>query len=137
MTIKDNEDGFWDSSSTAASGLFAICQDFTFIIALIIAHHCLEFTRPATAKLQYTHMDIIKEISLLTVSLSNVRKNINYHHAEWYFEACDIASQVDATVKKPRINSRQTLRSNTPAETVEDYIWLNLSVPFIDHLLMN
>ena len=58
LTIKDNEDGFWDSSSTAASGLFAICQDFTFIIALIIARHCLAFTRPATVKLQYTDMDI-------------------------------------------------------------------------------
>ena len=138
LTIKYNEDGFWDSSSAAASGLFDICQDFTFIIALIIARHCLAFTRPATVKLLYTDMDItaaFKEISLLTASLSNVRKNINYHHTEWYTEACDIASQVDATVKKPRINSRQTLRSNTPAETVEDYFRLNLSVPFIDHLL--
>ena len=75
-----------------------------------------------------------KEISLLTASLSNVRKNINYHHTEWYTEACDIASQIDVTVKKPRINSRQTLRSNTPAETVKDYFRLNLSAPFIDHL---
>ena len=138
LTIMDNEDSFWDSSSAAAFGLFAICQDFTFIIALIIAHHCLAFTRPATVKLQYTDMDIteaFREISLLTASLSNVRKNINYHHTEWYTEACDIGGQVDATVKKPRTNSRQTLRSNTPAETVEDYFLLNLSVLFIDHLL--
>ena len=138
LTIKDNEDSFCDSYLASASGLFAIGQDFTFIIALIIAHHCLAFTRSATVKLQYTDMDItaaFKEISFLTASLSNVRKNINYHHTEWYAEACDIASQVDTTVKKLEANSRQTLRSNTSAETVEDYFRRNLSVPFIDHLL--
>ena len=54
----------------------------------------------------------------------------------WHFkEACNIADLVDATVKHPRLCGRQIYRDNNPANDTSEYFKVNVSIPFLDHLL--
>ena len=48
----------------------------------------------------------------------------------------DLAGEQDIPVTKQRTASRQIHRSNTPAQSVEDYWSLNLFYPFIDQLII-
>ena len=138
FTIRDNADRGWDSCASAAYGLASVCCDFSFICTLVIVKHCLAYTRPATVKLQSTYIDILcayKEIDLLVMSIQKVRNSVDLYHSQWYQEACSIAQKVEAPVKKPRTASRQQHRSNTPASDPETYFKVNVTIPFLDHLL--
>ena len=45
-----------------------------------------------------------REINLITGSLSKIRSDIKKHHSKWHNEACQIAGEIDAAIKKPRTN---------------------------------
>ena len=70
--IKNNLDGSWNKDSYVdAKGLFAACSSYEFIIALVISGKGLSLStvRPATAKLKYDDIGIVKgyqEIDLLS-----------------------------------------------------------------------
>ena len=50
--------------------------------------------------------------------------------------ATRLAAEQNIPVTKPRIAGRQIHRSNTPAQTVEEYWHLNLFYPFIEQLIV-
>ena len=137
--MRDNLDGSWNAETAAtASGLAAITRDFQFIIALVIARNCLDYSRPATVKLQESQADIAKmftEISLLTDVIADVRKHLAKYHSIWYETACDIAEMVSADITKPRICGRQTNRDNPTTDSVEQYYRVSISASFLDHLM--
>lgn len=68
--------------------------------------------------------------------LFQVRHNVEEYHERWYNEAVEIAQVVDVQPSMPRIVRRQTLRQNAPAENVKDHYRLNVTVPFLDQILM-
>ena len=137
--MRDNLDGSWNAeTSVTALGLAAITRDFQFIIALVIARNCLDYSRPATVKLQESQADMAKmftEISLLTDMIADVRKHLAKYHSSWYETACDIAEMVSADITKPRLCGRQTNRDNPTTDSVEQYYRVSISAPFLDHLI--
>ena len=56
-------------------------------------------------------------------------------HKGWYTSVCQIAEEAGVQPSRPRAVKRQTMRADAPADTVEDYYRLSLSIPFIDHIL--
>ena len=136
--MKDNLDGSWNCSSSDAYSHFILLQNFSFLMTLVIVKHCLGYTKSATVQLQGAHLDIltaIKEVDMMLTSVNSVRKFLDVYHNNWFREACNIAGRIDSTIKHPRICEKQSQRSNNPAKDTEDYFKLNISIPFLDHLL--
>ena len=120
------------------NGLFAACSSYEFIIALVIAGKGLSIVRPATAKLQYDDIDIVKgyqEIDLLLSKCKDIRKDLDTYHKKWYDKANGIAEKVDVSPSKPRICDKQTLRDNPNVEDPESYYRIMISALFLDHLI--
>ena len=134
----ENIDNEWACSASDAFTLQSIVQNFIFLITLVIVRHCLAYTTNATYQLQGAQIDILgglQEIRCLMQSLQNARDCIDIYHSCWYKEACHLAAKVDCTVKHPRFCERQRHRGNNPASNTSDYFKVNVSVPFLDHLL--
>ena len=126
--MRDNLDGSWNAETAlTTSGLAAITRDFQFIIALVITRNCLDYSRPATVKLQERQADMAKmftEINLLTDMIADVRKHPAKYHSIWYETTCDIAEMVSADITKPRyVVVRLT-------ETIQKLILLNSTTVF-------
>ena len=63
--------------------------------------------------------------------------NIDIKHHDIFDKACLVSASVDVHPTKPRLCGRQQHRSNADTEdgSVEGYYRVNLTVPFLDHLL--
>ena len=113
-------------------------QNFIFLMTLVIVRHCLGYTTTATYQLQGSQIHTLgglNEVRALLLSLQNARNCIGTYHSCWFKEACNIAGLVDATVKHPRLCGRQIYRDNNPANDTSEYFKVNVSIPFLDHLL--
>ena len=136
--MSDKYDGSWNCSSSAAFANLSILRNFVFLIALVIVRHCLGYTTTATYQLQGAEVDMLRglqEIDSLMFSLKTARNVIDVYHCSWFRQACDIASKVDAPVWYPRVCAKQRHRENNPADNASDYFKINISIPFLDHLL--
>lgn len=58
------------------------------------------------------------------------------HHREWYIEALVKAEKVGTTPCMPRIVARQSQRNNVPATSSEEYYRRSVTIPFLDHILL-
>ena len=139
--ISTNQSASWsDDNKKAADALFITCSDFDFIIALVTVQNVFNYTHSTTVKLQWREGDILKaytEIDVIKNTLQNkVRKNIDKYHTKWFAIAVELGKKVNVLPTKPRTCSHQTLRSNVPADTPLEYFRKSLTIPFVDHLLM-
>ena len=130
---------FWSSDSlTDARSLQLAITTTDFLSALVITNHCLNYLRALTSNLQGETKDIItavEEISNVVTTLQSVRDSINTHHSNWFSDVEKMCSEVGTQPSLPRICSRQSYRSNIPADSPSDYYRRLISIPFIDHLL--
>ena len=65
------------------------------------------------------------------------RERVDESFAEIYVEAVSKAEEVGVEPKLPRVASRQMYKSNTPAQSPEDYFKRNNAIPFLDHIINN
>ena len=72
--IRDNTNGEWSSSAAAASSLASVCSDFNFIVPLVIVANCLAYVKPATIKLQSSHIDILNAFETIAYLIVLLRK---------------------------------------------------------------
>ena len=136
--MSDNVNGLWNCYSYAAFTNLSILQNFVFLITLVIVGHCLGYTTTTTCQLQGEDVDILRglqEINSLMLSLKNARNCIEVYHSSWFMEACDIACKFDAPVSYPRVCAIQRHRENNPADNACDYFKINISIPFLYHLI--
>ena len=80
-------------------------------------------------------MTAVREIDNVTATLQDVRDNIQTHHAQWFVTITEMLSGVGMKPSVPRRCSRQTHRSNVPADTPKEYYCRTISIPVLDHLL--
>ena len=57
------------------------------------------------------------------------------HHRQWYDEAT-AKGHVNIVPHVPRLTGKQTQRNNVPATSPEEYYRRSVTLPFIDHLLV-
>jgi hAT family C-terminal dimerisation region len=72
--------------------------------------------------------DVVAEINKIREAPDSSFKDV-------YDEACQKATNFNFDIKKPRTTSKQTLRSNVPADSVEQYFMRAIFIPFIDQML--
>ena len=108
---------------------------------MVIFPSILDYLLPATRKLQSKEFDAAKSadiISNLKSSIQNLRASVDEYHSKWYNDALNLAEKVDikeSDIKKTRICSRQTYRSNQIVGTNKNYAKGILTIPFLDNVL--
>lgn len=136
ITQEDN----WDADTACkAQGLLHAISDSGFLIAFVVTRRCLQYLQPLSVKLQKRARDIVdaySAITNITASIQELRTNVDdVFSASWFLEATEMAQNFDTTIQVPRLNARQLLRENHPADTAMDYFRTSVAVPFLDYLV--
>lgn len=131
---------YWSTDSvTDAKGLLLSITASDFISALVVTNKCLGYLRALTCSLQAEAKDVVQavgEIDVVIASLNDVRTNIDAHHGNWFEEIEQICHAVDVVPALPRRCGRQRHRDNTPADEPVTYYRRCISVPLVDHLVV-
>ena len=65
------------------------------------------------------------------------RANIDEVQLEWNEEASHLLSYSNQVIYLPRLNKRQLHRANIPASSAEEYLKKVISIPLLDHFIMD
>ena len=121
---------------------FGMCSStYDFICALVITHFCLKYLKylqALTSNLQAESKDIVAavgEVDNVIATLQNARDNIDTYHSRWFATVEKMCTGVGTECSVPRRCSRQTHRSNIPADSPSQYYCRLISIPLLDHLL--
>ena len=108
----------------------------TFLVALRVCAYTLGFTKPLSAMLQGTSMDVIdgyKHIELVKEQLKTLRKNCDKTFFDEVWRSCQIlAATAEIDLIPPRRCGRQTKRNNVPSTSTEEYYKLAVFIPTLD-----
>ena len=91
-----------------------------------------------TSNLQAESKDIVAavgEVDNVIAILQNARDNIEPYHSRWFATVEKMCTGVGTECSVPRRCSRQTHRSNIPADSPSQYYILPFNIPLLDHLL--
>lgn len=137
--IANSSNAAWnrETRSEALSFLLALSQ-FSLIFTLMMVHTILASTRGLSIKLQARYMDIVRahsDIHLVKSTLKEYRSRVDDFHHRVYDKALALAVSIDLQESSPRLAGRQTQRRNVQAANAKDYYKLNLTVPFLDHMI--
>ena len=139
-SICSDGSGLWSSDSlTDARSLQLAITTTDFICALVITNSCLKYLQALTSNLQAEAKDIIeavKEINSVKAALQNARDKIDTYHCQCFDTVKEICNGIGMEASLPRRCGRQIYRSNVPADTPSDYYRRCISVPLLDHLLL-
>ena len=127
-----------DTRKDANSMLLGTTQ-FSFVKTLVSTHNVMAYSKALCVGLQGKAIDIVRAhtcVDLVQKSLQNVRDKIDDFSITWYEEACNLSEDVGVAPSIPRNAGRMQHRSNIPASTVEEYYKRNVTLPLVDHLLM-
>ena len=139
-TISSEGRSKWSPDSvTDANTLLLAITTTQFVSSLVIAANCLQYLLGLTRSLQAEAKDIVEavaEINNLVATLKNVRSNVDKYHSEWFSEVERMCSSIGTTPSMPRLCGRQRHRPNVPATTPSDYSRRTITVPMLDHLVL-
>ncbi len=88
-----------------------------------ITSFCLNYLMALTKSLQSEAKDIVQavsEINHITSVFCDLREKMEDHHNEWYTEVEKLGEAIGIVPSLPRLCTRQTHRSNVPAETPKE-----------------
>ena len=122
-----------------AKSLLSAITSPEFLAALIITNCIFSYTTNITHSLQSQSRDIVKAISGIDVlcdTLQSVRDDVDTHHCRWMDETKKMCEDTRIELCIPRLCGRQQHRDNIPAETPDEYYKRNLTIPLLDHVLM-
>ncbi|XP_062595649.1 52 kDa repressor of the inhibitor of the protein kinase-like [Saccostrea cucullata] len=112
-------------------------ERFDFILPLVVCEHVLQILAPLSELLQAKDSDLIeamKETKAVYAVIQNERNDDMVWDA-LYASAVDFAATIDVEPSSPRCAHRQTLRANTPANSIDVYWKRSVFFPFYDHVL--
>ena len=131
----------WSADSvTDASTLLLAITTTEFVSALVITGRCLQYLLGLTRSLQAEAKDIVQvvgEVNNVTATLKDLRKNVVRHHNEWFASVGQVCSNIGTVPSMPRICGRQRHRSNLPATNPSEYYRRTITVPILDHPLVD
>lgn len=127
------------SSSKAKTLLMAVtCCDF--IITLFALTDVLSVTLPASRLLQSYDRDIVEASDIIDgiiLTLSGKRSNCESDFSQLFEQSKTLMNKLDIDLKLPRIAKRQTQRSNTSAQSPEEYYRRVLYIPLLESISEN
>lgn len=71
------------------------------------------------------------EINAVKARINQYLERVDTYHAEWYGQAVRLGSKIGSEEYMPRLCSIQTHRSNTPANTAEEYYRRIITLPMV------
>ena len=122
-----------DSLTDASTLLLAI----DFLSALVITSTSLNYLLALTRSLQSEAKDIVQavsEVSNLKTVLQDLRDNVDKYYDEWFSEIEQMCIAIGTEPSLPRLCTRQTHRSNVPAQTPKEYYRCTITMPLLDHI---
>ena len=126
-----------ESRSDANSFLLAISQ-FSFVVALVLSHNVLSYTKGLSVKLQGRYVDVVRahnDVEAVKSAIKEAQSKVDRLHAKICREAIALAESVGVTESCPRISSVQLHRADPPADNISDYYERILTIPMLDHLI--
>lgn len=124
------------SSSKAKTLLMAVtCCDF--IITLFALTDVLSVTLPASRLLQSSNRDIAEASDIIDgiiLTLSGKRSNCESDFSQLFEQSKNLMNKLDIDLKLTRIAKRQTQRSNTPAQSLEEYYRRVIYIPLLENI---
>ncbi|XP_067930878.1 52 kDa repressor of the inhibitor of the protein kinase-like [Watersipora subatra] len=106
-----------------------------FIVAFMVLNNLLTVVQPLSINLQGKTMDVLRAHQLMDATVRNLYGFDETSFADWYSEAQKLAESVNDIRVKLRTTARQVHRGNHHCDTVEDYFWVTIFTPFLDHIL--
>lgn len=134
--IVDTLDDLATDGDKNAKQLKLAIQDFGFMVALIVAEHVLQYSLALSNLLQRPTLDLVEaasEAKTVVESFRRIRQDDNIWQ-QLYTEILTLARKQDVQPSKPRTAGRQQHRTNTPADTPEQYWRRSLFYPLLDHM---
>ena len=121
-----------------ANGLLSGLVKFDFIVTFLTVYQVLSHLTGITIKLQSTSLDIVQAYRMVEDVkdvYKNLRESTEADFTTIYEQAVRMAAAVEVEPAKPRGAGQQKDRSNTPAQTVEQYYLRNMAIPLVDHII--
>ena len=135
-----NNSASWSAESVAdANSLLSAITLPEFLAALIITNRIFSYTANITRSLQSQSRDkveAISDIDVLCDTLQSVRDDVDTHHCRWMDETKKVCEDIGVELCIPRLYGKQQQRDNVPAGTPDEYYKRNLTIPLLDHVLM-
>ena len=123
-----------------ANGLLHALSSDSFLVALRCNLYMSGYLKPLSVLLQGSHLDILEANKEITGVLELLRDNREKCEEKFkpIFEATGEMTALHGrpSPEIPRQAGRQTLRSNVPASTPEEYWRRTVFVPFLDTLIL-
>ena len=131
----------WNRKTIAdASGLLSGIEKGSFLVALVIGYNILNYIKGLTVMLQQSSIDITRAMGLVEdtrKSLQDVRHRVKEFHGEWMKRAREMAEEAGTNIPTvPRMCGIQMHRENITAATPDEYYGQTITIPLLDHLLM-
>ena len=126
-----------ESKSDANSFLHAISQ-FPFVVALVLSHNVLSYTKGLSVKLQGRYVDVVRahnDVEGVKSTIKEARCKVDIWHARIYSEAIALAESVGVTESCPRKSCIQLHRANPPADNISEHYKRIITIPMLDHLI--
>ena len=139
-TIKEEGIRLWsaDSLVNACAPILAV-TNIDFLSALQLTQHTLSYIRGITISLQAESKDIVEavgEINQVIDALQSARDDVDDLHKDYFKEVERMCEEVGVEPAIPRRCGRQQHWANMPAENTSDYFKRVITIPFLDHLLV-
>lgn len=130
----------WDTQSmTDATGLLKQIRSSEFLVSFYVCKYFFGFTKNISKSLQGETKDLMsayEDIQSATSCITAVRRdNCESSFRSIFEDATKARAMSDNEVTIPRRCQRQTLRSNHPSESAEDFWRCSVFVPFADQLI--
>ncbi|XP_018369527.1 PREDICTED: 52 kDa repressor of the inhibitor of the protein kinase-like [Trachymyrmex cornetzi] len=127
----------WKDSKTSSDAhcLLQTLRSSDFIISSVCLNDILGTTVALSRFLQTASIDMKRATDAIKDTLDvlkSKRENVDSVFQQLFSEAREVAKQLDVELKSSRTISRQTHRSNHPAQSVEEYIRRSIYVPLLD-----
>ena len=122
-----------------AKSLLSAITSPEFLTALIITNRIFSYTANITRSLQSQSKDIVEAtsgIDVLCDTVQNVRDNVDTHHRRRMDKTKKMCEYIGVELSIPRFCGRQQHRNNVPAGTPDEYYKRNLTIPLLDHVLL-
>ena len=79
-------------------------------------------------------MKSFQDIKSIQEVMDHLRGDIDKYYKECHEEPCKLAASIGVPVSTPQTCNHQRNRANVPNNTPEQYFWVTVTAPFLDHL---
>ena len=104
----------------------------TFLFSLFTLSHFLTTTRPLSTLLQASDMDVYRAMQSISTCEASIASNREDSSFSSIYDKVQSVLGEDVEISTPRVCSRQTKRSNPPADNAFDYYRRAIYLPYLD-----